>query len=354
MNTRVTGFRYTNEAVGGLVLVTVLMFVIALVQAGRIREWFNPGATIKVILPAEGLFGLTEGATVEILGTKAGEVRRIVLAPAQRMYAEIYVRKAMLGFLRHDSQAIIRKQFGVAGASYLELTRGGGEPLDQEYAVLTATAERAPTDAMSDLIAEIRKKVLPMIDDAQGALQALTSLAVSLQDPQGRVQQLLADLHAITGKLERGEGAVGRLLSDDTMARDLETLLRQVNTAVQRLEPILSAVETTTRHTAALAATLDTYTGGLPQFNKRMQALQTSLQAVLTDLSRTTPELPRLTRNLANTTESLPLLVVQTEQSLDNLDKLLQQLRSHWLLGGRRSEAQQEPSRRLSVLEITP
>jgi hypothetical protein len=207
---------------------------------------------------------------------------------------------------------------------------------------------------MSDLIAEIRKKVLPMIDDAQGALQALTSLAVSLQDPQGRVQQLLADLHAITGKLERGEGAVGRLLSDDTMARDLETLLRQVNTAVQRLEPILSAVETTTRHTAALAATLDTYTGGLPQFNKRMQAMLTSLQAMLTDLSRTTPELPRLTRNLANTTESLPLLVVQTEQSLDNLDKLLQQLRSHWLLGGRRSEAQQEPSRRLSVLEITP
>jgi hypothetical protein len=85
-----------------------------------------------------------------------------------------------------------------------------------------------------------------------------------------------------------------------------------------------------------------------------MQAMLAPLQKVLTDLSRTTPELPRLTRSLANTTESLPLLLVQTEQSLDNLDKLLQQLRSHWLLGGRRSEAQQAPSRRLPVLEITP
>ena len=113
VNTRVTGFRYTNEAVGALVLVAVLMFVMALVQAGRIREWFNPGITIKVILPAEGLFGLTEGATVEILGTKAGEVRRLVLAPTQHMYAEIYVRKAMLPFLGRDSQAIIRKQFGL-------------------------------------------------------------------------------------------------------------------------------------------------------------------------------------------------------------------------------------------------
>jgi hypothetical protein len=85
-----------------------------------------------------------------------------------------------------------------------------------------------------------------------------------------------------------------------------------------------------------------------------MQAMLVPLQEVLKDLSRTTPELPRLTRNLANTTESLPLLVMQTEQSLDNLDKLLQQLRSHWLLGGRRSEVQQAPSRRLPVLEITP
>src|SRR5262249_21040399 len=72
MHTRVTGFRYTNEAVWTLVLVTVLIFVLALVQAGRLREWFDPGATIKVILPADGLFGLTQGAQVDLLGTRAG------------------------------------------------------------------------------------------------------------------------------------------------------------------------------------------------------------------------------------------------------------------------------------------
>jgi phospholipid/cholesterol/gamma-HCH transport system substrate-binding protein len=354
MNTRVVGFRYTNEAVGALVLVAVLLFVIALVQAGRMREWFDPGTTIRVILPAGGLFGLKVGAPVEILGTKAGEVRRIILDPAQSIHAEIYVRKAMLGFVRRDSQAIIRKQFGVAGASYLELTRGSGAALDWAYAVFTATAERPPTDAMGELIAEIRQNVVPIVDDARVALQVLTALVVSLQDPQGRVQHLLTNLHAITEKIERGEGVVGRLLSDDTLVRGLETLLHQLNADVQRLEPILSALDTTARHAATVTATLDTYTGGLPQFSKRLQALQASLQAVLTDLSRTTPELPRLTRNLAKTTESLPLLVVQTEQSLDNLDKLLQQLRRHWLLGGQRSEAQQEPSRRLSVLEITP
>jgi phospholipid/cholesterol/gamma-HCH transport system substrate-binding protein len=354
MSPRVAGFRYTNEAVGALVLVTVLIFVMALVQAGRLREWFDPGVKIKVILPDDGLFGLTAGATVEILGTKAGEVRRIVLAPDQHMHAEIYIRKAMLAFVRRDSQAIIRKQFGMAGASYLELTRGGGEPLDWEYAVITATADRTPTDAMSEIIAEIRSKVGPLIEDSQVAIRTLTALAVSLQDPNGSLQRLLADLHTVTGRLERGEGSVGRLLSDDTLARDLETLLDRASADMQRLGPILSAMEAAARHATALTAALDKYSGSVPQLTQRLQAMLASLQEVLTDLRSTTPELPRITKSLANTTESLPLLMVQTEQTLDNLEKLLRQLRAHWLLGGRRLDAQQESSRRLPALEITP
>ena len=85
-----------------------------------------------------------------------------------------------------------------------------------------------------------------------------------------------------------------------------------------------------------------------------MQAPLASLQEVLADLRRTTPELPRIAKGLVHTTEGLPLLMVQTEQTLDNLDKLLRQLRGHWLLGGRRSDAQQESARRLPALEITP
>jgi phospholipid/cholesterol/gamma-HCH transport system substrate-binding protein len=354
MNTRVAGFRYANEAVGALVLVSVLIFVMALVQAGRIREWFDPGATIRVLLPDEGLFGLTEGAQVSILGTKAGEVRRIVLDPDQHIHAVIYVRKAMLAFVRRDSQAIIRKQFGVAGAAYLELTRGSDAPLDREYAVLTATAERAPTDAVSALVAEIQHKVIPLLDDAQVAMRTLTALAVSLQDPHGSPQRLLADLHTITGRLERGEGAVGRLLSDDALAHNLATFLEQLGTAVPQLGPALSAVEAAARNATALTSALHKSSSSLPQLIQNLQATLASLQEVLTDLRRTTPELPRLTRGLANTTESLPLLIMQTEQTLDNLEKLLRQLRAHWLLGGRQLDAPQGSSRRLPALEITP
>jgi phospholipid/cholesterol/gamma-HCH transport system substrate-binding protein len=354
MNARFSGFRYTHEAVGALVLVTVLLFVMALLQAGHVREWFDPAATVRVILPAEGVFGLTEGARVEILGTKAGDVRKVVLDPKQNPYAEIAVRNAMLAFVRRDSHAIIRKQFGVAGASYLEITRGSGAPLDRDYAVLTAVAEQAPTDAASEVIAEIRSRVVPIIEDAQAAIQLLTTLARSVQDSIGSVQPVLTDLHTITGRLERGEGSVGRLLTNDTLARDLESMLAQARADMQRLGAILAAMEETVRQAPALTALLNKYAQDLPQLVKRVNAIMGPLQGVLEDLRRTTPELPRITKSMAETTQSLPLLVLQTEQSLDSLEKLLRQLQSHWLLGGRGSDATQGSPRRLPALDIRP
>jgi phospholipid/cholesterol/gamma-HCH transport system substrate-binding protein len=59
----------------------------------------------------------------------------------------------------------------VAGASYLEITRASGVPLDRDYTVLTAIAEQAPTDAASGLIAELRRRVVPLIEDAQAAIR---------------------------------------------------------------------------------------------------------------------------------------------------------------------------------------
>jgi phospholipid/cholesterol/gamma-HCH transport system substrate-binding protein len=354
MNSRFSGFRYAHEAVGALVVVTVLLFVMALLQAGHIREWFDPAATIRVILPAEGVFGLTEGAGVEILGTKAGDVRKIVLDPKQNPHAEIAVRNAMMVFVRRDSHAVIRKQFGVAGASYLEITRGSGAPLDPDYAVLTAIAEQAPTDAASELIAEMRTRVVPVIEDAQAAIQLLTTLARSVQGSIDSVQPVLTDLHTITARLERGEGSVGRLLTEDTVARDLETMLAQGRADMQRLGAILAAMEETVRQAPALTATLNKYARDLPLLAKRVDAILGPLQGVLEDLRRATPELPRITKSMAETTQSLPHLVLQTELSLDNLEKLLRQLQSHWLLGGGGSDAAPGSPKRLPALDIRP
>ena len=322
-------FRYTNAAVGALVLIVFVVFIAAVLESARLRGWFEPGAKLKVILPPEGLFGLTEGAQVMILGTDAGEVSQIVVEKNQQIHAIVTLNRKMMDFVRRDSEAIIRKQFGVAGASFLEISRGTGEPLDWQYAVINATAEAAPTESIGEMIADVREKVLPILDDTK---------------------RLLTNLNAITGKIAAGEGALGRLLADDRLALQLEALLAQVNAEVEKLAPLLSSLQTTAAHTTVISKNIAQLSGDLPQVVRSAKNMLASLQSVTKDLSRTTPHLPKMIENADEAMTNLPVLLLQTQQTVYELEMLLKQLRSNWLLGGEKTE--QAPRGRISPTEV--
>ena len=182
-----------NEAVGAFVLVALGLFVAAVLQAGVLGPLLRPALTLRVILPPEGTAGLSAGAPVEGLGTRAGQVRRIVIDPRQQLYADVRLDQGMDVFVRRDSRVFIRRQFGVAGAAFLEISRGTGAPLDWDYAVLEVTREQAPTESLGELIEDLRNRLVPVFEDV------------------GRITRAAAD---ISEKLARGEGSVGRLLAD--------------------------------------------------------------------------------------------------------------------------------------------
>jgi phospholipid/cholesterol/gamma-HCH transport system substrate-binding protein len=267
------------------VLLALILFAAAVIQAGVLHDWFRPSVVLRVILPKEGVGGLSRGAAVEILGTKAGEVTRIVIDPAQQMYAEVRLEEDMQVYVRNDSQAVIRKRFGVAGDSYLDISRGAGEPLDWTYAVISASLERPPTENLGAMMDEIKQKVMPIIDETHRSVQLLAS---------------------IMSRIERGEGAVGRLLADDQLVRNLEATAANANASTQAIPGILSRVE------KSLA----------------------QVQSASRDLARATPEMPELARNLEETSKSLPMLMLQVRATTAELQQLVVQLRGHWLLGG--------------------
>ncbi len=325
-------FRYTHEAVGALVLLALLIFIAAVLQTGRLRNWFEPAATLKVILPAEGLFGLSRGAKVEILGTQAGTVSEIVVQSGQEIHAVVDLKQKMKEFVRRDSGAIIRKEFGVAGAAFLEISRGTGEPLDWDYAVINAVAERAPTESMGELLSEVRTKVIPIIDEAQ---------------------RLLVSLNTITGKIAGGEGAIGRLLVEDRLAIEVEDLLSQVNTNIGKLSPMLESLQTTVRNLAVLSTEIAKQSGEIPQVTRDAAKVLASLQLIMQDLSRTTPQLPKMIENVSAAATDVPALLGQTQQVLYELEGLLRQLRSHWLLGGGGNSGP-PGNGRIPAREVTP
>lgn len=345
--------RYASEIVGTLVLVAVIVFVLALFVGGRIDEWLNPGLTVRVVMPSEGLYGLSEGASAEILGTKAGQVRRIVIQPDESIYAEVHINDAMADFVRRDSEVVVRKRFGIAGDSFLDISRGHGQPLDEQYAVLEARVDRAASESAGALLAQIRDKALPVIDDAASTISALAAFADGLQDPQGNLQQGLANLNAITGRLARGEGAVGRLLVEDSLVRELEALVAGLNHTLGGMGPVLDELQVTVRNIAVMSEALGAQSQAIPEVSSRVVSVLDSVDDIMKDLKRTTPQLPRITRSMADATENLPVLLLQTQQTVAELELLIRQLRASWIVGGGAGEPSQ-PASRISPLDVTP
>jgi phospholipid/cholesterol/gamma-HCH transport system substrate-binding protein len=308
----VFGVYQFDEVVGAVVLVCVALFAVALANAGLLKDWFKPAFTLRIILPDSGVSGLAPGAEVQVLGTRAGEVRRIVIQANQRMHALARVEDEMRTFIRRDSQVVIRRQFGVAGPAYIDISRGNGPELDWNYAVIAATTDRAPTDTIGQMVDELRARLLPLMDDVKRAVVSFTAVASRAVDPKGPLEQTLNSTAQIAQKVERGDGPMGRLVGDRKMAADLEASIASVRDLTQELERTVKDPQ-------------------IAQIVQKTNASLTSLQATLRVLAASTPQ---ITENVTATTDTMPATLLQAQLTARQLELLLEQLRHNWLFGG--------------------
>ena len=305
--------RHTDELVGLLVLFALLVLIGAILQAGLLGRWFQPTSTLRLVLPDTGGGGLAVGGDVEVLGTQAGTIRRIVINPSQGMYAEADIDNQIRGVIPRDSRAVIRRRFGIAGAAYVEIKRGSGPPMNWSYAVMDAETERAPTDSVSALIDETREKIFPILTDA------------------GRATHSLA---AMLEAAERGEGNIGRAMVDQTLMRNAEMALAGADDAVKTLNQLLTRLDDAVASAGTLVKAAGDSKKGVPALLHQVDRILADLQPTVRDLGKAANRAPAISRNVEETSENLPSVLIQTQATAEQLEKLLLQLRGHWLLGG--------------------
>jgi phospholipid/cholesterol/gamma-HCH transport system substrate-binding protein len=326
------GLHQFDEIVGAVVLACIGVFIAVLINAGLLKDWFQPSFTLRILLPDEGVSGLAPGAEVQVLGTRAGEVRRIVIDPSQRMHAVARVEDQMRPFIRRDSKVSIRRQFGVAGAAFIEIARGTGPELDWSYAVIAATTDRAATDTLGQMIDEVRAKIAPVLDDVQKAVLAFTAVAQRAIDPAGPLEQTLSSAAGIAHRVENGEGVAGRLIANEKMASDLEATLLSVRELAAELE----------------RTSKDPRIG---QILLKTESVLTSLQATTRNLATT---MPKITENVTAATDAMPATLLQAQIAAHELELLLGQLRHNWLFGGSGGAPTAPATRRAPAIEVRP
>jgi phospholipid/cholesterol/gamma-HCH transport system substrate-binding protein len=280
----VNGLRHTDEWVGILVVAAVLVFLGAILEAGLLRDWFRPVGRLRIVLPQSGVGGLSVGADVDVLGIHSGTVRRIVLSPNQQIYAVADIDEQAEPFIRRDSQAVIRRSFGVVGAAYVDISRGAGAPLDWSYAVIQATTERAATDTISGMIDELRQRIFPVLDDAKRTMESVA---------------------AVTDNLREGHGTVGRLLTDDTLAVHAEQTVQAVQEQVTALSPLIARLDEAAKQANAVLQLAASDKEGLPNLTRRADEVLQSLESaardalpVIADTKRTMDSIVTIADNL--------------------------------------------------------
>lgn len=361
-------FRYMNEAVGAFVLLGVAVAAVSIAQSSRVQQWFDPGRKLRVILPDQGLFGLQAGSLVQVLGTEAGAVREIAIdRETGKITAEVRVREQYADFIRQDSTVIIRKTFALAGDSYLDISRGSGDPLDWEFAVVEAKTDTAPSDVINTVLTNIEAKVVPTVEHIDEAVVALRDLLKVLADPKEGTQATLTNVATITGKIAEGKGTAGQLVSDDKLIRDIEALATKLRGSLEKVDPVLVKLRENLDGVDPILAKVDGVLADirklteataqrsdeLPKIVERASQSMEELRQLLADVRQTSKELPAIARNIAEASDALPGVTVQAQQTLKRFEQLAEDARQSWLVGGGGGSRSSTP-RRIRPQEAQP
>jgi phospholipid/cholesterol/gamma-HCH transport system substrate-binding protein len=300
-------FRYVNEIVGSFVLVVVLVLASGIILAGKAQDWFIEEHEYILDLPPEGSLGLKRGSDVEILGTTVGRIESIRIRTDGSMLARIVVKGDFYQFIREDSEAIAKKRYQVAGDTYIEITKGKGAILPDD-AMLTVLKDTEILEIASEILNQIQQTTVPALEQLQKAMEEYTALAADLRNPEGPLLKLFANLEQITAGLQKGEGSAGKILRDPELANQLSQILGQVSESLVQV------------------------------------------QAVLDDVKKTTGQLPPMAERVGNETKDLPGLVLQTQETLREAERLIEGIQQTWLVRG--YIAQPETGRLIKPSEV--
>lgn len=222
-------FRNVNELTGLLVLGVLALVVAGVIFSEHSQQWFARKYAFHVLLPEEGALGLRRGDNVVLLGVSAGLVDDISVGEDGRMTAAVEIRRDFQRFVRVDSTACIKKVFGLAGDSFMEITRGRGAALPAHKSVIACLASEDSLDRMEKMLAGLHSELMPVVKKAGAGLDEWTKLGGELRENEEKWNQLAARLNNLAAAMEQGHDANKTNPPSARPASEAPTLPQAVN-----------------------------------------------------------------------------------------------------------------------------
>jgi phospholipid/cholesterol/gamma-HCH transport system substrate-binding protein len=304
-------FARVNELTGAFVIGVVALVIAGAVFTGHSQRWFEKKFKLDVLLPEQGALGLRRGDELFILGVSAGKVDDIIVAENGRMTARMKIRRDFERFVRSDSTASIKKVFGVAGDSFMEISRGTGRPLAANKPSITCLESEDSLGRMEKMLADLQSQLLPVVKKAGVTLDEWTRLGGDLKKHGEQLRDFIGRLDTLAAGIEAGRGTAGALLTQSTLSDDAHRLLAEAHDAFIDLRGTV-----------------------------------TNINAAVANVENGTARLPELTGALADEAKDIPGLVKQTQTSMHELERLIEALQKHWIVRKYMDKTEPPPSSR--------
>jgi len=210
MDTQTQNFKVK---LGFFILVGLIIFVIAIFFIGKQKNLFSP--VFKVSTTFHNISGLQVGNNVRFSGINVGIVDNIMIIDDSTVQVDVLIRKNVQEFIKADSQAGIGSS-GIIGDRLLIITQGSTEAPTVRDGQFVVSIEPVETDAI------------------------ITSLNTTAES----VEIITLELAEIMVNINSGQGALGRLISDSTIAENINLTIENLKKSSAGLDETIETTKT--------------------------------------------------------------------------------------------------------------
>ncbi len=191
----------------GFVLFTVAIFLI-----GRQKNLFDP--VFRLTTTFYNVSGLQVGNNIRFSGIDIGTVGKITLLNDSTVSVEMVIKKSVQQFIKTDGQAAIGSE-GIIGDRVLIITQGSSEAESVKENQYMSSLEPTETDAI---------------------ISSLAITSVNFEIISNQLAQIMVNIN-------QGNGTLGRLIQDSTIAENINKTIINLRKSSKGLDENMNAAK---------------------------------------------------------------------------------------------------------------
>lgn len=308
--------KHTRAVVLGIfIFLALVIFVAGLFVMGGQQRTFGKTVTIKALF--SNVAGLKNGSNVLFGGVKVGMVKNIELQGANKVLVEMEVYRESQKFI--PKNAVVRLgSDGMIGNKVLEINGGNPETGFIQNGSFLQTGQSSSMEEMFGL----------------------------LQLNGNNLLQITDDLKQISRKVLNGEGSVGMLINDPSIANNVQSLLNKLHVSANNAEALTRDITAFTSKLEQPGTMTHNVIHDTVIFNRlrsttrQLDAMANDAQVIIKKLDHTAEQLNNTDKpagmmlNDEQTANDLKEVINNLESGTKKLNETLDALRYNFLLRG--------------------